>query len=113
MFIKVGFKLLAFIDRRKLSYRMGREDEEVRYRRWLSAKPRWRCGPLTVFNDLQSVRAFAFPHGLAGQIWRCLYIPHKGKQIYTPRSSAHINRLPEGTRLASRVILLNQEYHTG
>jgi len=114
MFIKIGFKLVAIVDECKVSYYMSRKDGEVRYRRWLSAKPRWRCGPLAVFDDLQSARAFAAVQSFGEEIWRCLYISHEGEHIYTPKSSSeHITRLPKGTRLASRVILLNQAFHSG
>lgn len=78
----------------------------IRYSTVRWSRPRPKCGPLCVFNSKRSARRFRSP--LYHSIYECLYDPSLLKEIwnYAEREEKiSLNRLPRGTKLASRVKL--------
>lgn len=68
------------------------------------------CGPMAVFDRIDSAKRFLGSWGLGSRICPCYYIPSKEKMLWTPYRKS--TDLPRGTVLADAVMLLPYDHNT-
>lgn len=73
-------------------------------------KPWPDCGPLAVFASLDDARRFVSrtKRLRMAKIYRCKYLPSMSKAAWAGGLRLDIERMPQGTRLASAVMLFSQ-----
>jgi len=110
----MGYKVVRINFDYDLSYKsisqMGYA--EVSYHEKKEAVPEHGCGPLAVFDSLESAQNFCKLTGLWPdhyRIWLCEYTPSDHKTLWNRFASS--NLFPLGTVLADSVTLLSEVTH--
>ena len=106
-----GWKVVRIEDQRFMSSVIGWDSGEVLYRKGEWTLPLNGFGPLCVFDFNAKGEAFDFPPARSDYslVFLCEYEPSSEKAVWTLYYRQALMSLPVGTRLATRVRLLEKE----
>jgi hypothetical protein len=107
--IKNGYKIVTKNGDKYMSYHPFVESSVV-YEKEKWARPLRKNGPLTVFDSFS--RAMIFLNSQTSQdynrVFVCKYVPSKRKSVWDLEGRASLCRLPKGTILANRVMIISK-----
>lgn len=116
--VKIGYKLvrtrptrISLFDDQRLSSCFITSKYEVIYEldRWV--KPQRNCGPLSVFESVETAMTFMKDFfGLHDnlQVWKCEYTRSHYTKVWTPFRRNPFRQFPTGTILADEVKLIEK-----
>jgi hypothetical protein len=109
---KNGFKVVRCVNRRYFSAIGNYNQSNLRYQIGKETKPLPKCGPLAIFATLKDAEDFKSNPMRAGctRIFRCWYTKSRQSCLFVGDGCHHLvaASLPQGTVLATRVIIVEE-----
>ncbi len=103
----IGYKVVSQRNKKLESWCFLPSVAGVRYVIGKETRPQTGCGPLCVFSSLRSVQE-NLPN-LSDPIYRCYFTPSRKRSVWRKdKETTPLSELPNGTRLATSVTLLER-----
>jgi len=116
--VRTGYKIVRVrttvcdgITTKRLSSCFITSEYKVVYEAGSWVKPQVNCGPLSVFESIETAKKFMVDHfGQRDklQLWKCEYVRSYSTKMWTPFRRFYSAILPKGTKLADKVKLIEE-----